>query len=73
MYKQLYGSDFSKKDIAVLYPLYEAELKKLNMVVSENILRFTSEIGGGVESSFCLKLTVAEWVFDREKFRLTSN
>lgn len=36
-YAAKYGSDFKTKDIATLYTRYEAELKRLNMVVRINI------------------------------------
>lgn len=36
IYARNYGADFKTKDIAKIHKLYEAELKKLNLVVCKN-------------------------------------
>ncbi|KAI8065345.1 P-loop containing nucleoside triphosphate hydrolase protein [Gilbertella persicaria] len=37
-YSDLYGTEFKKKDIAILFTAYESELKKLNLVDFDNLL-----------------------------------
>lgn len=37
IYARKYGNEFKTKDIATIYTLYEAELKKLNLVVCKNV------------------------------------